>query len=227
MSHPASCGCLKSETQYLRFPSTYLVDHDPAPWPVDAAIQGCAVHMAANALALGRHRDCLRAVNVFITPPTSHALAHGAFGTLEALPTPVRTISQDLKDFTEGELPRSGSASHSKCSFFFTPVRTTPPQRFRLGLHVQVQQLLNDVIHHAHQSLCRHRVASNCQPTSCPRITYSLSCCPPKGNPQPLAFHFSSALHGTYLATRPHSTGASTPPWRIHLEKLNSVSLFS
>ena len=55
-----------------------------------------------------------------------------------------------------------------------------------------------------------------------PRSTYSLSCCPPKGNRQPLAFHFSSAFHSTYLAMRPHP-----PPWRMHREYRNSVSQVS
>ena len=53
-----------------------------------------------------------------------------------------------------------------------------------------------------------------------PRNVYSLSCCPPKDTPQPLARHFSSVLQSTYLATRPHSTGASTPPWRMHRDTL-------
>ena len=44
--------------------------------------------LAMDTLALGRHWNCLRAVNVFVTPPTSHALAHGAFDTLESLSIP-------------------------------------------------------------------------------------------------------------------------------------------
>ena len=66
---------------------------------IDAAVHGCAVHMAVDTLAFDRHWSCLRSVDVLITPPASYALAHGAFGTLEFLPVPVIVISQDIKDF--------------------------------------------------------------------------------------------------------------------------------
>ena len=55
----------------------------------------------------------------------------------------------------------------------------------------------------------------------------SQSFSPLKGSPQLPAFQFSSALHDTYLATRPHNTGASTQPWQRHFEHLNDVSMFS
>ena len=55
-------------------------------------------------LALGRHRNCLRAVDVFDTPPASQALAQSSFCALKSLPIPMITISQDIKDFTTREL---------------------------------------------------------------------------------------------------------------------------
>ena len=56
-----------------------------------------------------------RAGDVFVTPPTSHALAYGAFGNLESLPIPMIAVSQDVKDFTKGEIPSSVSTSRTKC----------------------------------------------------------------------------------------------------------------
>ena len=56
-----------------------------------------------NTLALGHHRNCLRAVDVLITPLASHAHAHGAFGTLE--PLPIRLIAIRQEDFTKMGAP--------------------------------------------------------------------------------------------------------------------------
>ena len=114
-------------TQYLRFPSTYLVDHDSTPRSVDAAVQDCAVHVAVDAFTLGHHCDCLCTVNVFVTPPASQANAHGAFGTLASLPIPVTAISQDFKDFTKGQIPGSISALHTQGPHVLMRVCTCPP----------------------------------------------------------------------------------------------------
>ena len=87
--------------------SAYFVDHGSTPRPIDAVVEGCAVHLAVDTFAFGHHWNCLRAVDVYITPPASHALAHGAFGTLESLPIPMIAVRHDFKDFTKGEIPSS------------------------------------------------------------------------------------------------------------------------
>ena len=45
-------------------PGTHIVDHGSTPRPIDAAVQGCAVHMTMDPLALGHHGDCLYTVDV-------------------------------------------------------------------------------------------------------------------------------------------------------------------
>ena len=91
-------------------------------------------------------------MDVFVTPPASQTLAHGAFGALESLPVPIKN----------GILARQRlhkRADPSLCSLLTQGpqtllfVRACPRPRFRLGLHVQVQQLLDDVVHHADQFL--------------------------------------------------------------------------
>ena len=42
--------------------------------------------------------------------------------------------------------------------------------------------------------------------------------------PQPLAFHFLSAFRRAYLATVPHSTGASTQPCHVHRDQRKSAT---
>ena len=86
-------------------------------------------------------------------PPASQGLAHGALSALEPLPISMKTISQYIKDFTKGEIPSSVSALHTQGPHVLMFVCTCPTQRFRLGLHVQIQQLLDDVVHHADQYL--------------------------------------------------------------------------
>ena len=82
----------ESEAQHLGFPSARLVDHGATPRPTDTATQDRTVHMAMDTLALGHHWNSLAATDVFITPPASRALAHGAFGTLESLPVLMKTV---------------------------------------------------------------------------------------------------------------------------------------
>ena len=92
----------ESEAQYLIFPSAHLVDHGTTPRPIDTAIQSYAVHMTMDLLALGDHWDCLCTVDVFVTPPASQALAHGAFGALEFLPVPTTAVSWHVKTSQKG-----------------------------------------------------------------------------------------------------------------------------
>ena len=123
------------------------------PRPIDAAVQDCAVHMTADALALGRHWDSLGTGDVLVTPPASQGPAHSALDTLKLLPVTVKTVSKYIENLAKGEIPGSVSASHTQGPHVLVFVRAGPPHGFRLGLHVQVQQLLNDVVHHADQFL--------------------------------------------------------------------------
>ena len=104
----------EGETKNLGFPRTYFVDHGSTPGPVSAAIQDCAVHMAVDALTLGRHWDCLSTVDAFLTPPTSQGLAHSALAALESLSITMKTATQDIEILTEWQIQDSTSAPHTQ-----------------------------------------------------------------------------------------------------------------
>ena len=109
--------------------------------------------MTVDQFALGRHRDSFGTIDVLVTPSASQGLAHTALGALKTLPIAMKTVSQYIKDFAKGEIPDFVFAAHTQGPHVLVFVCACPPQRFRLGLHVQVQQLLNDVVDHADQFL--------------------------------------------------------------------------
>ena len=129
------------------------------------------------------------------------------------LPRPLHIVRSDPWDPFPSWWKRDPKSSMT----FEKEERACPPQRCRLGSISKVQQLFNDIVHRAYQSLF---VATSCHAT----IIFVLST---KGQLPALCSPFSSALHRTCLATRPHSTGASKPPCRMQLDYLSSVSLFS
>ena len=90
-----------------------LSTHVPCttPRPIDTVVQYCAVHMTVDPFALGRHGDSFGTVDVFVSPPTSQGFAHAALGALDTLPVTVKTASQHIKDFAEGQVPHLVPAS--------------------------------------------------------------------------------------------------------------------
>ena len=67
-----------------------------------------------------------------------------------------KTVSKYIENLEKEKIPSSVPASHTQDPHVLVLVSARPPQWLRLGLHVQVQQLLDDVVHHASQSLSAH-----------------------------------------------------------------------
>ena len=65
----------------------------------------------------------------------------------------MQTVSEYIQRLHKREIPNLVTASHTQGPRVLIFLRVCPPQRFRLGFHVQVQQLLDEVIHHADQFL--------------------------------------------------------------------------
>ena len=112
----------------------------------------------------------------------------GSIRTLEPFLFSATAICQNLKYFTKGWVPgypsrirhETGIPRDSLCCQH--GVSSCLPQRFGFGFHVQVHQLFNDVVQHAHQFLCCRKITGSCQPTSCTPV-YSLSSSPPNRSP--------------------------------------------
>ena len=134
-------------------------------------------------------------------PKTSKTSQKGSSHALALLPTRSAIFSSFLNVLVHHSASGSGSMSRSSNS-------TMMSFTMQIGLF-----------------LCCRRIASSCQPTS--SHATRTRCHAVR---QTLVFHFSSAFQSTYLATRPVAQEPFLPlssPWRIHLEYLNSVSLFS
>ena len=81
--------------------------------PAISEVLGCRCEcVAVDASAFGRHGDSFGTEDVLVTPPASQSLAQTVLGTLKPLPVTMKTVSKDIKDFAEGEIPGSVSASH-------------------------------------------------------------------------------------------------------------------
>ena len=57
-----------------------------------------------------------------------HQLAHTALGALKPPPIAVKTVSQYIKDFAEGQVPDRVSASHTQGPHVLVFVRACPPK---------------------------------------------------------------------------------------------------
>ena len=189
----------------------------------------CAVHVTMDTHKLGLHGDRIGTVDgTCLATSFSVCPAHGALGAFgigsrcdEKRQPTLPNLSQNGISQT---LPLLPTRKVFKSSYLWV---LCPRKRFKLGFHVQIQQLFDDVVHHADQFLTvvteQPEVVG---PTSSRATCAHCRVCPPKENPQPLARHFSSAFQSTCLAMRPHSTGVSTPLWRTHREYQNSVAQF-
>ena len=103
------------------------------------------------------------------------------------LPITVESIAQDVQYLLE-----SISQIFPLFPTFNVIISSTPS--------TQIQQFFDNVVHHAQQSQKSQLLPAHIIPAACIR------CHPPNDSSQPLDFHFSSAFHSTYLATRPHNT---------------------
>ena len=104
-----------------------------------------------------------------------------------------------------------------------------------MGFMSHVRQLLDDVVHRAYQSFFVAKQPVVVQPTSSHANTYSLSCCPPKGNPPVIARPTSLQLSKAHMWQRDtiaqetsHTSLANTSPlFSKHANRTSCISASS
>ena len=130
------------KTQYLSFPSTHLVD------PGLCCTHDCGRVCTWSSLGLSLSDRCTCHATNFSRPCTYCARRPETPSPPDEKGIPVHQRFRRKGRSQTLSLPPTRKVLMSS-SF----VRACPPQRFRFGLHVHVQHLLDDVVHHADQSL--------------------------------------------------------------------------